>query len=230
MPTPDWRIYTTMDYGLDAFAWYCIAEDNRGYAYVLGEIFKENVIISDAAKLVKEELKKLGIAKVDEHLAPGDLWNRRQETGRSVADIFRENGINLYKTSRDRIDGWAATKEWLRPFDDEQGIKTAKLKIVQNCVNLIKCLPLLQYDERRHGDAAVTPHDITHAPDALRGFCVYRSRANRQRPERTERDIRMERERRSLISNNDMFDVYGEKDGNNYFGSGYSGSYNPMYF
>ena len=55
VPTPDWRIYTTMDYGLDAFAWYCIAEDNRGYAYVLGEIFKENVIISDAAKLVKEE-------------------------------------------------------------------------------------------------------------------------------------------------------------------------------
>ena len=55
IPAPDWRIYTTMDYGLDAFAWYCIAEDNRGYAYVLGEIFKENVIISDAAKLVKED-------------------------------------------------------------------------------------------------------------------------------------------------------------------------------
>lgn len=230
VPTPDWRIYTTMDYGLDAFAWYCIAEDNRGYAYVLGEIFKENVIISDAAKLVKEELKKLGITKVDEHLAPSDLWNRRQETGRSVADIFRENGITLYKTSRDRIDGWAATKEWLRPFDDEQGIKTAKIKIVQNCVNLIRCLPLLQYDERRHGDAAITPHEITHAPDALRGFCVYRSRANRVKPDDpSERNRHEDRELQRFVSN-DMFNVYGEKhdDDSNYY-PGVSGGYNPMY-
>lgn len=211
----DWRIYTTMDYGLDALAWYCVAETEKGTAYVLGELYAENVIISDAAKMIKAKLKSLGIAKVDEHLGPSDMWNRRQETGRSVADIFRENGITLRKTSRDRISGWAATKEWLRPYKDEQGVTTAKLKIVQSCVNLIRCLPLLQYDERRYGDAATTPHEITHAPDAIRGFCVYRSRANKEKPQPSEKSAREERVYERFNSN-DMFDVYGEKDRNVY--------------
>lgn len=221
----DWRIYTTMDYGLDAFAWYVIAETEKGTAYVLGELYAENTIISDAAKMIKAKLKELGIQKVDEHLAPSDMWNRRQETGKSVADIFRENGINLRKTSRDRIAGWNATKEWLKPYEDEQGIRTAKLKIVQTCVNLIKCLPLLQYDEHRYGDASTTPHNITHAPDALRGFCVYRSRANKEKPERSEKDAREERMYQKFNSN-DMFNVYGDK----YADSSYSsGDYDVMY-
>ena len=29
----------------------------------------------------------------------------------------------------------------------------------------------------RDRDAAVTPHELTHAPDALRGFCTYWSTA-----------------------------------------------------
>ena len=210
--TPDWRLYTTMDYGLDALAWYLIAENARGEAYVLSEIYQPNVIISDAAKMIKQRLADLKIAKVDEHLAPSDLWSRRQETGRSLAEIFYENGILLHKTSRDRLAGWAAVKEWLRPYTP-QGAETpaAKLRILDSCVNLIRCLPLLQYDEKRYGDAATTPHEITHCPDALRGFCVYRSRANREKQPLSEHTIREEREY-SRFNSGEMFDVYGGKD------------------
>lgn len=210
--TPDWRLYTTMDYGLDALAWYLIAENARGEAYVLSEIYESNIIISDAAKLIKERLRDLGITKVDEHLAPSDMWSRRQETGRSLAEIFYENGIMLHKTSRDRLSGWAAVKEWLRPYVP-QGLtqKTANLKILNTCVNLVRCLPLLQYDEKRYGDAATIPHEITHCPDALRGFCVYRSRANREKQIPSEHTIREEREY-SRFNSGEMFDVYGRKD------------------
>ena len=38
-------------------------------------------------------------------------------------------------------------------------------------------LPALRHDERKPEDAAVTPHELTHAPDALRGFCTYWSTA-----------------------------------------------------
>lgn len=220
------RIYFTMDYGLDMFAGYFIGVDNHERAYVFGEIYEPNVIISDAAKMIKQKQKELGIQKVDEYLAPSDLWNRRQESGLSMADLFYQYGIRLYKTSRDRVDGWAATKEWLKPFKDEFGDTIAKIRIHQSCVNLIRCLPQLQYDSHRPNDVAVTPHEITHAPDALRGFCVYRSRANREPVKLQEAALREDRELQRFVSN-DMFDVYGGKDDDS--GSGSSGDYNPMY-
>lgn len=225
---PEWRIYFTMDYGLDMFAGYFIAVDNHEYAYVFGEIYKPNVIISDAAKMIQERQWELGIDKVDEYLAPSDMWNRRQERGLSVADIFYQNGIRLYKTSRDRIDGWAATKEWLHPFQDEFGETTSKVRIHNSCVNLIRCLPALQYDQRRPSDAATTPHEITHAPDALRGFCVYRSRANRAVEPLDHRRRAREQELRDFTSN-DMFEVYGKERDDEYAADDSDNDYNVMY-
>lgn len=52
-----------------------------------------------------------------------------------------------------------------------------RLRIFDTCANLIRTLPALRHDERKPEDAAVTPHELTHAPDALRGFCTYWSTA-----------------------------------------------------
>jgi phage terminase large subunit len=171
-----WRWYFTMDYGFDMAAFYLIAVDEQQRGYVVQEFCqgkdngKDPLIISDAAKIVKDMVDGKHISA---YLAPPDLWNSRQETGKSVATIFAEHGIYLTKTSNDRIDGWMAVKEWLKPFDDVDGRKTAKLQIFANCTNLIKCLPALQYDDKKPSDVASEPHDITHSPDAIRGFCVY---------------------------------------------------------
>lgn len=175
---PGWRRYVTMDYGMDMLAAYLIAVDPRGRAYVVSEVYEgrdlgeshPGLIISQAA----ERLRELAAGtEVYEWLAPPDLWNARQETGRSVADIFAEQGIWLTRTSNDRLAGWMAVRERLRPVEDETGAVSAGLCVFENCVNLIRTLPLLRYDERRPSDAARDPHEITHAPDALRGFCVY---------------------------------------------------------
>ncbi len=61
-----------------------------------------------------------------------------------------------------------ALKELLKP--DANGAPA--LHIFANCTTLIKCLPLLQYDTKRTSDVATEPHNITHAPDALRYFAV----------------------------------------------------------
>jgi len=205
-----WRIYFTMDYGLDMTAGLFIAVDNHDRYYVLGEVYQPDLVISDACALIKKKQRELKIDKVDEYLAPSDLWARRQETGRSVADIFRENGIVLRKTSRDRIDGWAAVKEAVKPFKDEQGVTIAKLRIYEECVNLIRTLPAIQYDERRPGDAATQPHELTHMPDALRYFCVYRYRANRElsKPMDDKADLEYRK-----FNSNSMYDIYGGKHG-----------------
>lgn len=221
---PNWRIYFTMDYGLDCFAGYFIAVAPHEMAYVFNEIYKTNMVISDAAALIKERAKELGV-KVDEYLAPSDMWNRRQETGKSVADIFYENGIRLFRTSRDRVDGWAATKEWLKPYKDEQDITVAKLRIFDSCVNLIRTLPQIQSDPKRPNDCMTVPHELTHAPDAIRGFCVYRSRGNRELQPLSERDAREQR-MYTRFNSPDLFDVYGRKEDDD---TNSNNAYNPMY-
>ena len=172
---PEWKRYTTKDYGLDMLANYCIAVDSHGKAYAYKELYKSNLIISDAAK----EIKRInGDEKIAQKFAPPDLWNRRQETGKSAADIFRENGENLIKANNDRVQGWYNLKEWLKPYEDEQGILTANLVFFKGCTNIIRCLPQVLRDEVDPNDVATDPHELTHGPDAIRYFIAGRPRPN----------------------------------------------------
>jgi phage terminase large subunit len=102
------------------------------------------------------------------------LWNRRQETGQSVAELFAQHHIPLVRANNDRVQGWYALREWLKPCTDEFGKQSANLKIFSNCTNLIRTLPALQIDERNPNDVAREPHELTHAPDALRYFIAGR--------------------------------------------------------
>ncbi|MGI5971115.1 MAG: PBSX family phage terminase large subunit [Oscillospiraceae bacterium] len=182
-PIPEhWKRYTTMDYGLDMLAVLWIAIDEEGNAFVYREVYEPGLIISEAAHRIR---KANGGERIFIKYAPPDLWNRRQETGRSAADIFRENGELLCKSSNDREAGWLAVKEWLRVIEvlDEQtgGIrKTSRLKIFSTCRNLIRCLPQLRADAKEPSKADDERnsgrHELTHAPDALRGFCVMRQK------------------------------------------------------
>ncbi len=176
-----WRRYITMDYGLDMLAAYLIVVDDHDMAYVVQEVYKgrdlgegaKGLIVSEAAAEVRA---LAGNGDIAAYLAPPDLWNARQETGKSVADIFAESGIYLTQTNNDRIDGWMAMHERLHVFEDEQGVQVAKLRIFPQCVNLIRTLPQLRYDDKRINDVATEPHELTHGPDAIRGWCVYWTR------------------------------------------------------
>ena len=173
----DWRVYRTRDYGLDMTAVLWIAMDFRGNAYVYKELYQKDLIVSESAKAIN----KMNNEDIYIDLAPPDLWNRNRDTGKSTADIFYENGHNLIKADNNRESGWLSVKEWLKPFNDEQGTKTSKLKIFDTCVNLIRTLPALQHDDKKPNDVANEPHELTHAPDALRYFCSYWSnKPNRQ--------------------------------------------------
>lgn len=195
---PDnWIRYISLDYGLDMFALLFHAIDTQGNDYVYNEIHQSNLIISDAAKLLSsyEDNKK-----VKYRFAPPDLWNRRNDTGKSAAEIFYENGIELTKCSADRINGWLATKEWIKPYktkDEQSGeeITTSHLKIFNTCTNLIRCLPAVQYDDKNINDVATEPHELTHITDALRYFCISRTKPTEVVEEKTELRFNFESER-----------------------------------
>ena len=152
-----WRRYFAMDYGLDMLAGLWAAFDDAGRCYVYREVYKSDLIVSQAAR----EILAYG-DEVYAYLAPGDIWGRSADTGKSRAERFGEEGLYLTRViAESRTDGWLEVKEWL-------GGDTPGVRIFSTCRNLIRTLPLLQHDEHNPSDCATEPHELTHAPDALR--------------------------------------------------------------
>ena len=54
------------------------------------------------------------------------------------------------------------------------GGKEPMLKVFSCCRNLIRSLPALVADKTNPSDASTEPHEITHAPDAIRYFVAGR--------------------------------------------------------
>ena len=163
-----WRKYRTIDYGLDRLACLWIALSPEGNCYVYREFCKPNLTISQAAT---EILRRTPDSEeIYATLAPPDLWHRSQESGKSTAILFSQFGINFTKTSNDRECGWLAVKELLIG-----GEGRGRIFFFRTCEEIIKCLPALSVDRLRPTDCSTEPHDITHAPDALRGFAIFYS-------------------------------------------------------
>lgn len=167
----EWKKYRAFDYGLDMFACLWIAQDFNGRSYVYREVQQSGLIVSEAAKLA------LDLTPEWEHIeftiAPPDMWNRQKDSGKSMAELFAENGIGLLKASNNRVQGWMALKEMLKPMlsdEDKPG-----LLVTKDCVGLIDNLSVIQHDEKNPSDCATEPHEITHICDALRYYAVTRT-------------------------------------------------------
>ena len=168
---PDgWRRYLTIDYGLDMLAALWIAQSPDGRSVVYRELYEPGLIISEAAaRILSSEASG---EHIDVRLAPPDLWNRRQETGKSAVQLFADCGLDFEKSSNERVAGWLALHELLTPRRDTDGEMRPRLTIFSSCRNLIRTLPALQHDTRNPSDTANTPPELTHAPDALRGYAA----------------------------------------------------------
>lgn len=166
----NWRRYFAMDYGLDMLAGYWIAVDGDGRAFVYKEVYRSGLVVSAAAELIRS----LTTEPVYAYIAPPDMWNRRQDSGRSVAEIFFEHGIVLTRAENSRVAGWFDLHEWLRPMKTAFGGKEPMLKVFSCCRNLIRSLPALVVDKNNPSDASTEPHEVTHAPDAIRYFVAGR--------------------------------------------------------
>lgn len=174
IPT-DWNRYFVMDYGLDMLAGYTIAVSPAGWCYVYRELYEgkdsggQGLIVSEAAQRIKELCAS---DKIERYYAPPDLWNRQKDTGKSIAQLFGENGIPLYRTQNGRVHGWMALKELVKECKDESGKPAARLRIFANCINLVRCITSIQVSDKEPGDVSLQPHELTHSVDALRYFAA----------------------------------------------------------
>lgn len=161
-----WKRYRAIDYGLDRLAclWIAVDSEYPSNFYVYRELCGSDIIISDAAKRI---LSATGEGEtVRKTAAPPDLWSRSQESGKSKALIFADSGLRLSKSGNNREAGWLQLKELLHLGGD--GLP--RLRIFRSCTELIRCLPMLMIDRAHPSDVATEPHELTHAPDALRYF------------------------------------------------------------
>lgn len=159
----DWLCYRVFDYGLDMFACLWIAVDFSGRCYVYRELAEKGLIVSDASAAALLATRET----VQYTIAPPDMWSTCKDTGKTMAQIFMDCGLDLVRGNNSRVQGWMAVKELLKPRADGK----PGLVVLESCRGLIDDLMAIQHDEKNPSDCAKEPHEITHRPDALRYFC-----------------------------------------------------------
>ncbi len=156
------KYFAAMDYGFDMLAALLLGVGRNGDIYVLRECCISGLTLSEAAEKVASLCHGLRVELI---AASPDLWNRRQDSGRSGFEIMQAvSGMPPMTPADDRrIPGWRLVREYLAPCAGRP-----RLYICRECPVLIRSLPALLYDSHRTEDASSEPHEMTHAPEALR--------------------------------------------------------------
>ena len=135
--------------------------DREGNHYVLGESCVSGLTLTAAAERIAALCRG---HEVTYAVASPDLWNRRQDSGKSGFEIMqRVEGMPPMIAADDRrIPGWRVVREYLAADH------APHLRIGDRCDNLISSLPALLCHTERPEDASGEPHAVTHSPEALR--------------------------------------------------------------
>ncbi|MCL2402610.1 MAG: PBSX family phage terminase large subunit, partial [Oscillospiraceae bacterium] len=139
-----------------------------GRRVVYREVVQSGLVVSDAARLIRD--CTLSGERISATYAPPDMWMRQKDTGRTMAELFFQNGVPIVRAANARVQGHMQIKEALKIREDGK----PGLVIFNDCRELIRALQTIQADEKNPSDCATQPHDITHAVDALRYFCISR--------------------------------------------------------
>lgn len=164
----NWLRYRSFDYGLDMLACYWWAIDPNGHCYIYREYCAPNLIVSDAAREIREHT--LPDENIVMTFAPPDMWNRSKDSGKTAAETFMMSGVPIVRADNNRVQGHLQIKEMLSDMGDEK----PELMVFNTCRQIIDDIQAIQSDEKNPNDCAKQPHDVTHSVDGVRYFCVSR--------------------------------------------------------
>lgn len=153
--------FLAFDYGFDMLAALLVGvSPGGGEVFVLRELCQPGLTLGEAAARIAKEFSPYALHYA---VASPDLWNRRQDSGRSGVEIMQAvAGMPPMIAADDRrIPGWRVVREYL-------GGEKPRLHICEGCTELIHSMSSLLCDRVRNEDASSEPHAVTHAPEALR--------------------------------------------------------------
>lgn len=153
--------FAAFDYGFDMLALLILGVDREGGLYVLDEFCRSGLTLSEAAEKIAYITKNYDINYA---VCSPDLWNRRQDSGKSGFEIMSAvMGMpHMIRADNRRVAGWRNLRNILGKREGET------IKISAKCTELIRSLPALLCDKSIPDDASGEPHEITHCPEALR--------------------------------------------------------------
>lgn len=165
---PEGRWYIAVDWGYMApgvCLFICVT--GEGQAIVWHEYVFRQTIASEVAANIKKIANELGIHQVT---GPGDteMWRPQTDSGESIAETMDRFGVHLTPADKDRVNGWARLRHWLR--DSPNG--EPWLTVHEDCRYLARTLPSLIMHDKFPEDIADGLED--HAADALRYFAMAR--------------------------------------------------------
>jgi len=168
----NWHRFRSCDWGYSSPAcvlWFAIDFDNNLWIY--RELYTKKVVADVFARKVLEmengEYIRYGILD-------SSTWARRGDVGPSIAETMITAGCRWRpsdRSPRSRINGKLELHKRLS-VRDKGDTKQPSLFVFNNCINLIRTLPLLPCDKNNPED--VDTHTEDHAYDALRYGCMSR--------------------------------------------------------
>lgn len=164
---PHWRRFRSMDWGYRdpcCVLWH--AADDAGRIYTYRELYLRETPGGEIAAKILALSEGENIAYT---VASPDMWQKRGAVlkaeggfeGESLAELFACRGVPLTPADNARVAGWQQVRSFLA---DRPG-GAPRWRAFSCCRNLIRTLPLLQYDQHNREDAA---DGEDHAPEALR--------------------------------------------------------------
>ena len=173
------RRFRSMDWGYNdpcCVLWHAVDDLGRVVTY------RELYVRQMRADQVAAEVKRLtGDERIAYTVASPDMWQHRGALlssaggfeGETLAELFAAQGLPLTPADNSRIAGWNRVRSFLAPVPDGLGGETPRWQCFDCCPNLIRQLPMLQFDKLDREDAA---DGDDHAPEALRYALMSRPR------------------------------------------------------
>lgn len=162
--------------------WWAVDEDGR--CWCIRELEEKGLIVQEAAAKMLEHT--LPNEKISMTYAPPDMWSRQKDSGRTMAELFMQNGVAIVKSDNNRVQGHMLIKDMLAPIpltdpfvkglfpEGTAPDKLPGLMFFDTIGQAFSDLKDIQADEKNPNDCAKSPHEITHTVDGIRYFCVSR--------------------------------------------------------
>lgn len=156
MPGSD--VWCSLDYGFQHPTVVYLFSEHDGKKQVIDEHWRRHALVPEHAAEIKAMLERHGL-KIENLRAfvgsPDAFAKKGNESGKTIADEYADQGIKLTRANDARISGAAFMLKLLgRDADKKNNVQAIapQIEIDERCQKLIENIPTLQHDPHRPED------------------------------------------------------------------------------
>jgi phage terminase large subunit len=188
-----WRLYGSLDYGeasFTAFGLWAVDEDDVSYR--IAEYYESGLWVGEHAGRIRDLCENCvwSRGRVPERIwADSAIFHTRSATGhgpanRMVSDVFRDHGLRVVPSNKDRISGWRWLKNCLAWKKDGEGefLQSPQIFYYPDCANFERTMRDAVFagtEDAPKEDIDTTTED--HIPDETRYYAMGHYKARNER-------------------------------------------------